>query len=221
MRSTCGLLALLLLAACGAAAGEGNGRRWRADASLAFGIIQEQAKNASGESGGRLFQSVSGALQAGGGYRVLDWLDLGAFLMAETGNRSAAEFGGVDAAGVPRTLERAGGSYLMFWIGPQLRARWRNAFLEVGYVALGIRDDDAYPALTAEGGTGAEQFRSDPLRAWVFTPGMSTPLGPHLDLTLKVEYRFLYYNRRGDRLAGELVYGTQAIRPHIGLSLAL
>lgn len=192
---------------------------WRVDASIAFGLLAEQAKNADGKSGGRLFQSASGAFMAAGGYRVAGWLDLGAFLMLEAGDRSAADFGGVDGAGVPTTLTRAGGSYTMFWLGPLLRAHWRTAFLEIGYVALGIRDDDAYPTLTSAGGTGDESFRSDPLRSWVFAPGMRTPLAENVDLTLKVEYRFLYYNRRGDRLANDLFYGTQAIRPHLGITI--
>jgi hypothetical protein len=191
---------------------------WRIDGSVAFGILQEQAKNESGQSGGRLFQSVSGALLLSGGYRVLCWLDGAVFVMLEAGNRSAAEFGGVDSRGVPTTLTRAGGTYTMVWIGPLLRAHWRTAFLEVAYVAFGVRDDAAYPALTSSGGSTEELFRTDPLRAWMFAPGMRTSLADNLDLTLKIEYRFLYYNRRGERLANRLFYGTQAIRPHLGVS---
>lgn len=219
MKPATGILLLCLLVPGVALPQQGRDALWRADASLAFGILQEQVKNADGKSNGRLFQSVSGALMAAGAYRLAGWLDAGAFVMVEAGDRAAAEFGGVDGNGVPGTISRAGGSYTMFWIGPFLRAGWRNAFLEIGYVAVGIRDDDAYPTLTSAGGSGGENFRSDPLRAWVFAPGMRTSLAPNLDLTLKVEYRFLYYDRRGDRLANELFYGTQAIRPHIGVSL--
>ena len=221
MKYFIGVVLLCLFGSGLARSQEQADRSWRVDASVAFGIVQEQVKNSDGVSGGRLFQSVNGALMVAGGYRVANWLDLGAFFMVEAGDRSAADFGGVNSAGIPTTLTRAGGSYTMFWIGPLLRAHWRNAFLEIGYVAYGIRDDDAYPTLTSAGGTGYESFRSDPLRSWVFAPGMRTPLTEYLDLTLKVEYRFLYYNRRGDRLANELFYGTQSIRPHIGISMRL
>lgn len=219
MKSFIGVLLLWSFVSGSASSQEPGDRPWRIDPSIAFGILQEQVKNSDGESGGRLFQSVSGAVLVSGGYRVVNWLDLGAFFMVEAGDRSAAEFGGLDPAGIPTTLTRAGGSYTMFWVGPLMRVYWRNAFLEIGYVAFGIRDDDAYPTLTSVGGIGAESFRSDPLRSWVFAPGMRTPLTDHIDLTLKVEYRFLYYDRRGDRLANDLFYGTQAIRPHIGISI--
>lgn len=212
------LTTLLLMSSRAAYATTSSDAPWRADASLAFGILQEQAKNSSGESGGRLFQSVNGAALLSGSYKTIDWLDAGLFFMFETGVRSAAEFGGVNSSGVPTTQTRSGGHYTMYWLGPMIRPHWRNLFLEIGYVALGLRDDNAYPALISVGGTSKDSFRTDPLRAWMFTLGMMTPLADRLNLTLKIEYRFLYYNRRGDRLANDLVYGTQAIRPHIGLA---
>lgn len=194
---------------------------WSVDASVAFGILQEQAKNASNESGGRLFQSVTAALLVSGTHHIAAWADLGVFGMVEVGERSAADFGGVNSAGVPTPISHDGGRYSMFWIGPMVRLNWRSAFLDIGYVAFGVRDDTAYPTLTSPSGSSDEPFRTDPLRSWMFTAGMRTPMWDNVDLTLKIEYRYLYYDRRGDRLENDLVYGTQAIRPHIGLSFSL
>jgi len=194
---------------------------WRADASLAFGILQEQSKNSSGESGGRLFQSVTGATLLSATYEPLSWLDTGLFFMFETGTRSAADFGGIDSRGVPTTVSRAGGHYDMYWLGPLIRPHWKNLFLEVAYIAFGLRDDNAYSGLVSPGGSTDDSFIVDPLRAWMFALGMSTPLWEKIALTLKVEYRFLYFNRRGGDLPGNTVYGTQAIRPHIGLAFRI
>lgn len=209
---------LLCLAPSIALADNNSTSRWRADASLAFGILAEQAKSSSGESGGRLFQSVNGAALFSGTHKPLHWLDAGVFFMFEAGVRSAAEYGGVNSSGVPTTQTRAGGHYNMYWLGPIVRPHWKNLFLEIGYIALGLRDDNAYPTLISVGGTSKSSFKTDPLRAWMFALGMMTPLTESLNLTLKVEYRYLYYNRRGGELANDLVYGTQAIRPHIGLA---
>lgn len=197
-------------------------RPWRIDASLAAALIAEQAKNSSGDSGGRLFQDAQLGLLLSGSRQALDWLDVGAFLMAEHGVRSASQFGGVGPDGVPTTISRSGGSYSFFWVGPLARARWRALFLEAGYIAFGVRHDGALGGLVTRSGGNSADLRTDPLRAWLFAGGATVPLTDRLGLTLRVEYRFTYYNRRGgERLNHDLLYGTQAIRPHVGLAYSL
>lgn len=184
-------------------------------ASTSFQIAKEQVKSASGDSNGALFthQQLGGWVSAL--VPVAESIKAGGFVHYEHGKREMCDYS--LSSGVPTPISCNSGSYNQFWIGPTGRVEWKAVFFEASYVLFGIRGDTAYSNLYSNGST--ETLRTHPLKAWVFTPGVFVDLGNNLHLNLKLEYRYLYYSRvGGGNLPNDQLFGTQAIRPQIGLS---
>jgi hypothetical protein len=180
---------------------------------------KEQAKSASGASGGPLFTDRQVALTLGSHARFLKWMSVGLFFSYEAGNRESCLYS-VDAGGVPAPLDCRSGQYRQVWLGPALRFHWRQFFLDANYIAFGTRKDHAYSSLSGDG-TNQGSFRTHPLKAWVFFPGVGIPLTDDLELLIKLEYRYVYYDERSGKLPGGQLYGNQSIRPQIALSMNL
>lgn len=192
--------------------------QWRVDSSVAFTLNQEQTRGSSGQSGGKLFQDLQAAALLSGTRSLTFCFDAGLFFLFEQGLRSAAQFNGVDASGTPGTRDKLSGTQTTYWFGPIIRGNYRWAFLEAAYIAFGRRSDTAYPTLASTGGS-RDAFRTHPLKSWLFSAGFGVPMNEALDLVVRVEYRYLYYNRRGsEKLPNDIVYGNQSIRPHIGVA---
>ena len=171
--------------------------RWRVDTGIAFNISLEQVKDDNGASGGRLFQSVQYGFFGMTTYRLLSWFEAGLFTHVERGVRSAANLGPNDASGAPTIVDKVGGSYTQFWIGPTVRAFWKTLFLELSYIAYGIRWDSARSDIPNTSGDGASTFRISPSVAYLITFGGGVPITDTLQAVLRLEYRILYYDRRG------------------------
>lgn len=200
--------------------GEEETRRpWAFSPSLAFAVTAEQLKNDQGQSGGRLFQNTQIGLLITGTRTVVSFFDAGLFFFVEKGIKSSATYAGVDGSGVPTVTELSEGNYSQLWLGPLIRGNWKFLFLELGYVLVGKRQDSQRANVPSTTGDSTSAFSSDPLRAWLITLGGRFALSEGLDFILRIEYRHLYYRSRGGNpLINDLKYGTQAIRPHLGLS---
>lgn len=188
-----------------------------------FFYSKEQAKGNSGASGGALFTDRQNSLSLHGYFQPLpeSRVSFGAFTAFELGNRRSCEYGGLDAAGVPQPSGCRTGKYTQFWIGPSAQWVWRSLILQASYIVFGTRTDEAYPTLQSPSGSNST-FRTHPWKAWILTPGLKLALTEQIEVFLKMEYRYLYYSKRG---GGELsqgqLYGNQAIRPHFGLVVRL
>lgn len=177
---------------------------WTLSPAISFSHQKEQTRDASGNSSGVISASRHFALMMDGTYSLLPFLDAGVFFLAERGARTIISGPVVD--------------YTLFWTGPMVRAKWKFLFFEVAYVLYGTRMDRGLPTVTSSTGDNSSSFKTDPSRAWLLAPGVSFALSECLDGFVKVEYRFHYYNRRGeDELAGNAVIGSQAVRPHLGI----
>ncbi len=188
-----------------------------------FFYAKEQAKGSSGQSGGALFTDRQNSLSLHGYFQLIpeSRFSFGAFTAFELGNRRSCDYGGTDAAGVPQPSACRAGKYTQFWIGPSVQWAWRSLILQTSYIAYGSRVDEAYPTLQSPGGSDST-FRTHPLKAWVFTPGFKLELTEQIEVFLKLEYRYLYYSKRGGgELAQSQLYGNQAIRPHLGIVVRL
>lgn len=191
------------------------------DLSLGFSSSKEQAKNDStGQSGGALFKNSQISFQTTGTYPFHENFEAGLWMQYEKGSRGMCGFGGV-TTGTPQVTNCQDGQFSQFFVGPLLRAKYSHFFLDVGYAAFGVRSDDAYSNLTAAG-QSSQTFHTHPLKAWIFYPGFSYAINESISVILKIEYRYLYFKKRGNAdLPNDLVYGNQNIRPLLGLQWKL
>lgn len=188
-----------------------------AEFGTSFMFAKEQVRNGAGDPTGPLFMDRQLGLQLSGRYRFAPWFSAGLFTHFENGERQSCLYG-TSSQGVAEAQSCRDGDYHQFWIGPAGRVEGEIWFLDVHYIAYGSRVDQAYPSLTGSGATSTT-FRTHPLKAWVFFPGAQFDLGGSFSLMLKLEYRYVYYNRRGRvPLSGSQLYGNQAIRPQIAVA---
>ena len=193
-----------------------------AGTTFSFGDHKEQVKNESGAESGAIFQHTYAALGAHGLFSVLPNLELGAFVLGESGSRSFAPYTGTNAQNNPSIGTRTGGTYKMFWTGPAARGTFGPLFLELGYALIGLRWDKYYGNLKSSTGDANSAFQSKLGRAFLMGAGLRANLSAGVFAMLKVEYRFHYYGGRGgDELEKAQLLGTQAIRPHFGIEFSL
>lgn len=152
---------------------------------------------------------------------MLPWAHLGVFLRWDVGAREAGRFAGFNTATGKTVVEgEVGGGFQELWLGPTVRFAWRMLWAEVGYGAVGLRWDDAREDLRDASGDAQGALKTHPGIAWVFGVGGLVALTDGLDLSLRLEYRIRYYNRRGSALADQIVHGTQNYSPLIGVRWA-
>ena len=188
-----------------------------------FLFAKEQAKNSSGQSGGALFTDRETALNVSNYWKIDEASDFsfGGFISYEFGNRRSCAYGGLDAQGVPQPSDCRAGKYNQFWIGPSVQWVWRTFFMQASYIIFGTRSDEAYPTLQSPGGSDSS-FRTHPFKAWIFTPGLKLEINERTQAFVKIEYRYLYYSKRGGgELSSGQLYGNQSIRPQLGVSFSL
>jgi len=218
----CCVLVALLVAPAQAA------ETWRFDLGLTFTRFEQQVKSEiGGARGERVLEETRFGVNALASYALFtgeedEWaISLGAFAWFDVGSRSAGRFVGLDADNAAVVEGEVGGDFRELWVGPMLRGRWRAFFLELGYGALGLRDDEARDDLPTTGGATGAALRTSPTVAWRFALGGQIPLVDPLQLALRLEYRVRYYDRRDEALTDELVHGTQEYAPFVGISWPL
>lgn len=192
---------------------------FRFDLGLTFHRFEQQVKSEiGGARGERLVEESALGLAGVASWRVWGPLSIGALARYDTGSRNAGRFTGLDAEDRAVVEDEVGGDFDEFWLGPLVRAQWRMLFVELGYGALGLRDDAARGDLaTADGGTDAA-LRTSPTVAWLAAIGGQVNVWSQLDVVFRVEYRVRYYDRRDAPLANELVHGTQSFAPIVGVA---
>lgn len=105
---------------------------------------------------------------------------------------------------------------------PLVRGEWRALFAEACYPVLGLRRDTARDDLLTESGEAAGMLGTRPSIRWLLAVGGRVPLADNLDLALRLEYRFRYYDSRdGEPFAGQIEHGTQNVGMFVGVSWAL
>jgi hypothetical protein len=192
------------------------------DLGLTFQRFEQQVKqDVGGARGDRLVEETSLGVHLSGSYRVWKLLELGLFVRADVGDRSAARFAGFAPDGTTMVEGRVGGAYAEIWIGPLARVRWKRLFAEVGYGLVALREDDARDDLVSTTGDDSGLFTTLPSVSWLFGLGADLPITTCLSASLRIEYRIRYYDERGgDPLAGDVVHGTQNLTPFVGVTWA-
>lgn len=217
-------LYVLILVLPGLAAQSQEGTPWRIDGGLTFSHFQQQVKAVVGDPRGeRLVNETQFGIMALGSYNVWDHLSLGVFMQFDRGNRHAARFNGFDpSTGRTVTSDKIGGNFLEFWSGPFLRLQWKSLFGEFGYGLIGFRNDDARTDLPSTTGDTTATLALSPSVAWFVGLGVGVPLTDALDLSIRMEYRLRYYDRRGGNpFVNKVEHGTQNITPFVGISWKL
>lgn len=153
------------------------------------------------------------------GYEPWPFLAVGAFLRFDAGSRRAGRFSGFDADGRTQVVGEVGGAARELWLGPFARVGYRYVFAELGYGAYVRRWDDARTDLATQTGARQSPLSTLPQVAWLFTLMGALPLTPSWGLTLRIEYRIRYYDRRGgEKLSDDIVHGTQNLSPFVGVA---
>lgn len=188
------------------------------DAALGFSRFEQQVKSeVGGASAEPLVQEQSGSLALTATYRVAPFLRLGLFAEVDVGRRAVRSFLQLDPEGTPLVTEARGGSFRELWFGPLLRLQWRMLFFDAGWALVGRRWDDARLDLPDADGDSAAPLRTSRRIAWRFGLGAEVPLVEGVTLSLRVQYRVRYYDRRRRALANDVVHGTQGISPSVGI----
>jgi hypothetical protein len=197
--------------------------RARLDAGLTYARFEQQVKSEIGtEAGERLVTQTEFGLLSLLSYRFWGPLSAGGFMQLDAGERQAARFAGFATDGRTQVSDRIGGAFYELWMGPFVRAEWRQLFVEVGYGAYAARHDAARDDLATESGATDGLLRTHPTIAWLFALGGTVPVTAALAVALRIEYRIRYYTRRGgDALDDEIVHGTQNITPFLGIAWTL
>ena len=191
---------------------------WRFDTGLTLTRFEQQVKaEVGGEWGERLVEEFGVGLLGAASYRCWGPLSVGLFTRFDFGSRKEARFQAVEE-GRAVIVSEVGGAYTELWVGPFVRAQWMTLFVELGYGAIGIRDDDARDDLVNENGDTESALKASRAVAWILDLGGGVPLTEALHLALRMEYRVRYYDRRGSSLADKLVHGTENFMPFIGLA---
>jgi len=193
---------------------------WRLDGALTFNRFEQQIKTeVGGAKGDRLVEETAIGVGIAGTYRIWGPLSLGLYARYDAGSRNAGKFDHFDFndGGKPKVDPELGGSYSELWVGPMLRAHWRQLFFEFGHGTIGMRWDDARDDLEAEDGATSGALHVMPAIAWISAFGGSFPIDDALELVLRLEYRVRYYDRRDEVLKDEAVHGTQNFTPFVGL----
>lgn len=192
---------------------------WRAEAGITFSHFQQQIKQEiGGERGERLVNETSIGLLLTGSHDILEWLSAGLYVRLDAGERNAARFSAFDSLGRALTTGMLGGNFTEFWAGPFVRASWKSLSAEIGYGAIGIRNDDGRADLPSASGDTTASFRTSPVVAWMAGLGATVPVNQDLDVFIRAEYRVRYYvERNGEDILNGAEHGTQSFTPVIGV----
>lgn len=193
---------------------------WQVDATFGLAHFQQQAKQAVGtERGDRLVEFTGVTVGVHGALAVHPNLMVLAFGELDAGTRRAGDLAGFDADGRAITDPAVGGRSFETWVGLGVRARYRAAFLELGYPLFARRWDTARDDLPATGGGTDGAFAPQLSVRWMAAVGAGLPITARLRATARLEWRIRYYDERGGQaLAGDVVHGTQELRPLFGLA---
>ena len=190
------------------------------DLGLTFSRFEQQVKTEiGGVAVSPIVSETTFGLTLFGTVTLWRFIRLGAFLQVDAGSRRAGRFLGV-VGGEPDISDRIGGRFSEVWFGPLLRLQYRFVFAELGWGALGRRSDQARDDLPAEGDTESA-LKTSARVAWLFAIGGHVPIRGRFSLTLRVEYRIRYYDRRDTTLDEDVVHGTQNLTPFIGVGVTL
>ena len=191
----------------------------RFDLGLTFHRFEQQVKSEiGGARGERLVEESTVGLSGAATWRFWGPLSIGAFARFDSGTRNAGRFVGLDDENRTIVEGEVGGDFDELWLGPLLRAQWRMLFVEFGYGALGMRNDDARVDLSTAAGDTDSALRTSPTVAWLGAIGGQVNVWSNLDVVFRVEYRVRYYDRRDEKLVDELVHGTQSFAPIVGVA---
>lgn len=194
--------------------------RWGVESCLTFSHFEQQVKGAIGDPKGEKLMNVTEFgiwLQAQ--RRLSEYFSVGVYAEYDAGNRSMAEFNGFDSLGRTTVANSLGGTYSEVWIGPFVRFSLKKAFLDVGYGAVGIRNDRARDDVKSLSGETEGSFSVNPLVAWYVGIGVAADIAESFSLLVKLQYRARYYDaKNGEPLMDNIEHGTQNISPFVGLS---
>jgi hypothetical protein len=198
--------------------------RLRFDLGLTYDRFEQQIKSEiGGARGERLVEESFLGLQGIATWQL--WandafgIDVGWYGQFDSGTRNAGRFVGLDENDMTVTEGEVGGDFSEFWTGPLVRANWRTLFIELGYGAIGLRNDDARGDLVDEMGRAEDSLRTSPTVAWMVGLGGSIEVATGWSVVLRAQYRVRYYDRRGDAdLTDQLVHGTQNFTPFFGVA---
>lgn len=203
----------------GAAEAAEAAEQFRFDLGLTLHRFEQQVKSEiGGARGERLVEEGAIGVAAMATWRFWGPLSLGGYLRYDTGSRHAGRFVGLDDQNRTIVEGEVGGGFDELWIGPLLRAQWRMLFLELGYGAFGLRNDDARTDLASTTGKTKDALRTSSTVAWLAAVGGQANVWSDLDVVFRIEYRVRYYDRRDEALVDELVHGTQNVSPFIGVA---
>jgi hypothetical protein len=193
---------------------------WTIDGGFTYSHFQQQVKAKIGDPRGeRLVNDTQVGIMAMGTRRVWNMISAGVFLQYDRGNRHAARFSGFDP-GTGRTVskDKIGGNYNEFWLGPMVRAQWKQLFGEFGYGLVGIRNDEARNDLVSSTGDSTGTLETTPSVAWYAGLGAAVEIAEDFDLIVRMEYRLRYYStREGSPFSSNIEHGTQNITPYLGV----
>ncbi len=191
----------------------------RFDLGLTFHRFEQQVKSEiGGARGERLVEESAVGLSGIATWRFWGPLSFGAFARFDSGTRNAGRFVGLDDENQTIVEGEVGGDFDELWLGPLLRAQWKMLFIELGYGALGLRNDDARGDLATADGDTDNALRTSTTVAWLAAIGGQVNVWSNLDVVFRAEYRVRYYDRRDAPLMDELVHGTQSFSPIVGVA---
>lgn len=190
------------------------------DSGFLLTHFQQQVKQEVGDPRGqRLVHENEFGFLLTGRYNFNKFLSAGLFLRTDFGKREAALFDGFDDEGKTKVRNKVGGNYFELWFGPEIMFHWKQLFAEIGYGLIGIRDDDGRFDIPSNTGNINDSFSTSPSISWMFSIGSHIHVFEKIDVMLKIEYRFRYYNERGgEPLINNIDHGTQSISPLIGIT---
>lgn len=196
-----------------------NDQEWLIESAFTFNHYQAQVKAEVGDPRGeRLTNIFELGLNFSGSYKWNKWLATGLFLRVDRGQRDMASFDGFDTDGKTTIKDKVGGTYSELWFGPVIQTFWKQFTLEVGYAAVGLREDNGRNDIPDSAGETAGVFSINPSIAWMVNIGGFISLTEDLDVILKLEYRGRYYlERNGKNLINNIDHGTQSIVPLLGV----
>ncbi|MEW6055091.1 MAG: hypothetical protein AB1540_00630 [Bdellovibrionota bacterium] len=181
---------------------------------MGFFNQKEQVRDASGESQGPLFDQWAVAPRIAVAREIAPVFAAGIFSSYEYGKHR--ECGYVSSSISPSACSST--RYHQYFLGPTGRVKWKALFLDLSYIAFGIRSDSRSDEIAGSKGL----LWVHPLRAWLFHPGMWIDLSESMAMSLRIEYRFLYFDRTSSgKLPQAVQFGTQSIRPVFGIHLSL
>lgn len=192
---------------------------WEAALSATYSHFEQQIKAKVGDTRGQKISDITEfGISMEGNRRIIKNLRGGVYVIYDLGNRSGAKFDGFDSTGITRVKDQTGGIYKELWLGPYLQYQWKLLNVDLGYGALGIRQDNGRSDIKNSNGMASGDFLVNPKLAWYVGMGSKVEISSKCFVVIKVQYRVRYYNTRdGEPLMNNMEHGTQNISPYTGI----